>query len=82
MHPAYPPELLRFVQQELASGAYTSEDELLLDGVRLLCQLKLRYDQLRAEVSHAIAQADRGETAPMDIEAIKSEGRRLLAHVG
>ena len=81
MHPAYPPDLLSFVQRELAAGAYSSEDELLLEGVRVLRELKLRHDQLRADVVHAIAQADRGETMPMDVEAIKTEGRKLQAHV-
>jgi len=79
MHHAYPPDLLSFVQRELAAGAYSSEDDLLLEGVRLLRDLKLRHDQLRSDVAHAIAQADRGDTTPMDIEAIKIEGRRLLA---
>jgi antitoxin ParD1/3/4 len=78
MHTTYPPDLLSFVQNELAAGSYSSEDDLLIAGVRVLREMKLRHDQLRADVLHAIRQADNGETAPMDVEAIKAEGRKRM----
>jgi Arc/MetJ-type ribon-helix-helix transcriptional regulator len=79
MHPTYPPDLLSFVEHELSHGAYSCEDDLLIAGVRVLREMKLRHDQLRADVQHAIKQADNGETSPMDVEATKAEGRKHLA---
>lgn len=38
-----------------------------------------RLDELRREVAIGIEEADRGELYPLDIEAIKAEGRRRLA---
>jgi Arc/MetJ-type ribon-helix-helix transcriptional regulator len=33
---AFPPELNRLIQEQLATGAYASEDDLLLEAVRAL----------------------------------------------
>ena len=45
----FPAELQQLVRQELASGSYSSEDELLLEAVRLLHRreedLRLFQDQ-------------------------------------
>jgi hypothetical protein len=35
--------------------------------------MKLRHEQLRSDVQEAIDQADRGDIAPLDIDAIKAE---------
>lgn len=73
-----PPELEQYMQQELAKGEYESEGELILDAVRVLQELKTRHENLRQDVLAAIAQSDRGESEPLDIEAIKTEGRQRL----
>jgi hypothetical protein len=39
----------------------------------------LRIEQLRREIDIGIAQLDRAEGRPRDIEAIKAPGRRRLA---
>lgn len=77
-----PPELEQYVQQELAKGEYRSEDELILDAVRVLRELKTRHEKLRQDVQAAVAQSDRGESEPLDIEAIKAEGRERLTEEG
>ena len=51
-----------------------------LDCFQQLEQLRaLRLEQLRREIDIGIEQLDRGEGRPLDIEAIKAEGRRRLA---
>lgn len=35
-------------------------------------------DELRRAIAIGVAQADRGELAPLDIDEIKAEGRRRL----
>lgn len=44
----------------------------------VLRELKARHDRLRQDVQAAIAQSDRGESEPLNIEAIKAEGRERL----
>jgi len=36
-----------------------------------------RLEELRREIAIGLEEADRGEVAPLDIEGIKAEGRRL-----
>ena len=69
----YPPELNEFVKQELALGVFGSEEELVINAVSALREMKLRHQQLRREVQEAIEQADRGDVAPLDIDTIKGE---------
>jgi putative addiction module CopG family antidote len=47
---ALPPDVQRFVEQEVASGAYKSPDELIATAVELLRQHQARYAQLKADI--------------------------------
>ena len=75
----YPPAIEEFVQQELASGEYRSEADLINQALSVYRELKLRHQILRADVARAITQADSGDVAPLDIEAIKAELMEELA---
>jgi antitoxin ParD1/3/4 len=70
------PEVNSLVQQELASGQYSSADELLLAAVRLLHERNKKLADLRAAILPALERLDRGEGKPLDMEAIKAEARR------
>jgi len=60
--------------------------EVICDGLRLLKQYdeeqKMKLQQLRTDIEEGISSLDRGEGKPLDIEAIKAEGRRRLAERG
>jgi hypothetical protein len=43
---------------------------------------RFRLEELRREIAAGIEQADRGDTAPLDVQAIKDEARRRLAARG
>jgi antitoxin ParD1/3/4 len=79
---AFPPELAAFVQQELASGNYQSEEEMLCAGLRLLRERERRLQNLRDEILPALEQLDRGEGQELDIADIKARGRQRLATRG
>ena len=80
MSNTYPPDLEQFVEEELASGKYKNEAELVIDALKVLRELKSRHQQLRTEIHNAILQAERGEVILLDTEATKAEGRRRLAN--
>ena len=44
---AFPPDLQRAVDEQMALGGYESADELLLDAVRALDHLQKQHDELR-----------------------------------
>ena len=81
-----PADLAEFVQQELQSGKYTSEDELVSEALRLLRERERRIDDLREEILPALERLDRGEGKTYDedglrqmAEDVKSRGRQRLA---
>ncbi len=83
MNVSLTPELAGFVKEQVASGMYHSASEVIREGLRLLLlqkqQRQARLEELRGQIAVGLEQADRGEVAPLDIEAIKTEGRRRLA---
>jgi len=77
------PEFERLIQDKVASGLYTSEDEVIREALRLLKdrdELRLlAVEDLRREVQKGLDQLDRGESVLLDAGRIKAEGRRRLA---
>lgn len=67
-----------FVQRKLASGEFASREELTQEALRVYRELEERYSTFRNTVRERIAEADRGEVEPMDVESIKAELRREL----
>lgn len=70
MSPSFPPDLEQFVQQELASHAYGSRDDLVLAAVALLRDSKTGMEQLRSELTRRIEELDRGEAIDLDSESL------------
>ncbi|MDQ3755835.1 MAG: type II toxin-antitoxin system ParD family antitoxin [Acidobacteriota bacterium] len=80
------PELEELVNQKVASGMYNSASEVVREGLRLLKEYdeleRLRVENLRREIMVGVEQARRGQVVPLDVEAIKAEGRQRLARTG
>jgi len=77
------PDLEQFVQKRVESGNYQSVNEVVSDALRRLQERErpreALIEQLQREIAIGLEQADRGEVAPLDIEAIKAKGRKILA---
>ncbi len=72
------PELERLVAESVATGKYGSANDVIHEALRLLRERDERLlEELRHEIAIGLAEADRGELAPLDTEAIQSEARRL-----
>jgi antitoxin ParD1/3/4 len=56
-----PSDLEPFVQQQIASGEYHSQDEVVAAGLQVLRKLKCRQAEFREEVKVGVDQLDRGE---------------------
>jgi Arc/MetJ-type ribon-helix-helix transcriptional regulator len=54
MPTAFPPEIERFVEHELAAGEFSSRDELIVTAVDLLRQRKADLDRLRGEIAEGL----------------------------
>jgi putative addiction module CopG family antidote len=75
MSVSIPSNLQPFVEEELATGEYTSESELVAKALEVYRELKRRHHQLLEDVQRSLAQADRGGFKPLDMSAIKAKLR-------
>jgi Arc/MetJ-type ribon-helix-helix transcriptional regulator len=66
---SFSPELQQLVRQELAFGGYASEDELLLDAVRLLHQRGEDLRKFKAQLQGRLDRLDHGEGLELEDEA-------------
>jgi antitoxin ParD1/3/4 len=80
MNVSLTPELDQFIAEKVKGGFYASASEVIREGLRLLKQYdevqRMKLRQLRADIEKGIASLDSGKGKPLDIEAIKAEGRR------
>lgn len=74
----FPPALNQLIQQQMATGHYDSEDELLIDAIRALAEVSSRHVQLRTEIQSRLSKAGKEDSEPLDLEAFKEEARRRL----
>lgn len=78
-----PAELEELVKAKVLSGQFNSSGEVISEGLRLLEEKdmlrQIKLDQLRKDLAIGIESADRGELAPLDVEAIIAEGHQRLA---
>lgn len=73
-------ELVKFVKAKVDSGRYTSASEVVREALRLLEKTDQREaEKLRSLREDWLAGERSGDFRPLDIEAIKAEGRARLA---
>jgi len=65
-------DLEDFVHKKIASGAYSSREELTETAIALLRDVD-QYEDFRKEVRERIAAADRGEVSDWDIDSVKAQ---------
>jgi putative addiction module CopG family antidote len=70
------PQQQEFVDAQIASGSFEGPADVIGVALTLLQQRQCEYDQLKT----AIAQVERGEFAPLDIDDVKRRGRERRAN--
>ena len=80
MNVSLTPELEHLVQRKVETGRYLSASEVVREALRLLEERDQDRESslaaLRKQVAVGIEQADRGDVALLDMEAIKKKARR------
>ena len=75
MNVSLTPELEQFIQSQVESGNYTSPEEVIIAGIRLLEEreriYKGRFEELRQEIALAVEASERGEV--VDSETVFSQ---------
>jgi putative addiction module CopG family antidote len=68
--PALPPELGEFVEQQIATGRYQSEEDLVVEAVRVLSRLAARQHEFHDAVREGMEQLARGEFTEYDDQSL------------
>lgn len=68
-----PDEFVQFVDREVASGKFRSQDEVVAEGLRLLQNRERHLDAFRADLQHGIDQLDAGQGLEIQDEATHQE---------
>jgi antitoxin ParD1/3/4 len=82
MEISLPPDLEQYVHDQVNRGVYPSVNDAVREAVESLraqAERDARREELLREIDVGIAEAERGELGPLDVEWIKAEGRRVLA---
>ena len=72
MIPQLSQELTQYVQDQLDSAQYDSEEDLLVDAIRIHRELSQRHKQLREDIQAGIASLDAGEGKPHSMDDVKA----------
>lgn len=72
-----PPELGQFVVQQIAAGKYHSEEELVVDAVRVLRGLDAQHEEFLTDVRRGMEQLDRGEVHAYDEQGLRNRFEEL-----
>ena len=73
MPESYPPDVREYLQEQLKSGEYKSEDELLVDAVRTLRVVGEHHRRLRDDIQDGLRELDEGKSESWDVASLKNE---------
>ncbi|MFI4850818.1 MAG: type II toxin-antitoxin system ParD family antitoxin [Gimesia chilikensis] len=73
MSTGYPPEILKFIEEEMASGHYEDESALVTEALEVFRELKQRHAELKQQIQQSLEAEREGRMMPLDIDAIVSE---------
>ena len=73
MATAYSPEIAKFIEEELATGAYEDESALMAEALEVFRELKQRHAELRQQIQQSLQDEKAGRIAPFDMNEIISE---------
>ena len=76
MNVSLTPHFDDFIKNQLDSGRYHSASEMIRDALRLLEDREKQINRLSDDLQKGL---DSGSSSPLDIEAIKRQGRKNLA---
>ena len=77
-----PDDVRQFVDAEVSSGNYGAAEDVVLDALRVFREIRSRHAELSQHIAPSIAQADRGEAQPLNVEELKQRVRARLREVG
>lgn len=83
MNVSLTPKLEDFVKQKVSTGMYNSVSEVIREALRLLEEKEalkaMKLKALKTEIQEGVDSLDNGQGKPLDMGAIKTRGRKIMA---
>jgi len=83
MNVSLTPQLESFVKQKVSTGLYNSVSEVIREALRLLEEKEalkaMKLQALSRDIREGLESLDNDSGRPLDIEAIKAQGRERMA---
>ncbi len=80
MNVSLTPELEKIVQSKVETGMYNSASEVVREALRMMTEQdrlrEMKFEELRTEIQKGLSS---GASIPLNIEGIKTRGRKRLA---
>jgi len=74
---SFPPDLERFVEEQIAVGNYQSEQELMVSAVRVLQNVQTRQQEFYEDVRLGMEQLERGDVVEYDEKGLSQFFKEL-----
>ena len=71
-------DLAKLVQQQMATGQYESENDLISSALNLLAERQRQLDEIRRQVDPALESLDRGEGDVLDMDRVRQRVRERI----
>ncbi|HMC12452.1 MAG TPA: type II toxin-antitoxin system ParD family antitoxin [Pirellulaceae bacterium] len=79
MNVSLPSEFVPFVDDLVATGSYSTAEDVVRDALAQMRDRHTMFEALKASLEDAQAEISRGEGVPFDVDEILAEGRRIYA---
>jgi putative addiction module CopG family antidote len=74
---SFPQDIDLFIAQQIAEGKYRSEEELMINAVRILREVEARKQQFAEELRFGFEQLERGEYHEYDETELRNRFEEL-----
>lgn len=78
MNVSITPELERYVEEQVGSGAYKTKSDVVRDSLRLHREREQKIAELRARIQKSL---DSGPAKPWDVDAFRIKARERMAEL-
>jgi len=75
---ALPPNALHYLDQLVQAGDFRTREDAVVAAIDLMRHHRERGKRFRDEFEESIAQSDAGEAAPINLEELLTECRRVF----
>lgn len=76
------PEIKKFIADEMATGSYENESDLMAEALNVFRELKSRHSELRQQIQQSLNDEKNGHVAPFDVNEIIAELELELDETG